>query len=93
MQPVFSCETVHLQCQFTKNLLFLTRRLLTELDSYKPEASKPGDNVAKVGGGDASHITYQLYYRPEQAKFSHNARVYLFTYILMCYIKDPSPII
>ena len=57
---------------------FETRRLLTELDSYKPEAGKPGDKAAKPGGGgDTNHVTYQLYYRPEQAKFSHNARVHL----------------
>ena len=51
------------------------RRLLTELDSYKPQEQKgksPG-KPAKGTGNDC--VTYELYYRPEQAQFSKNARV------------------
>lgn len=47
---------------------------MTELAAYKPPDSAKPSQAAAVGG-DGSHVTYQLYYRPEQAKFSNNARV------------------
>nr|AUG84426.1 dynamitin [Platynereis dumerilii] len=49
----------------------LHKRLLTELDSYKPtEAQAKSEKDAPSG----NQVTYQLYYRPEQAKFTSNAR-------------------
>ena len=48
---------------------------MTELTGFKPSAAKPGQKVAAPGPGEAGHVTYQLFYRPEQAKFSNNARV------------------
>ena len=47
---------------------------MTELDAYKPKDAAKQEKPAP-GGGDGNHVTYQLYYRPEQAKFSNNARV------------------
>ena len=52
-----------------------SRRLMTELTGFKPSAAKPSQKVAAPGPGEAGHVTYQLFYRPEQAKFSNNARV------------------
>lgn len=57
------------------DLLLRARRLMTELDAYHPKDSAKEGQVAPKAGADANHITYQLYYRPEQAKFANNARV------------------
>ena len=46
---------------------------MTELESYKPDAKKSGGKDSK-GAGDST-VTYQLFYRPEQATFSNKARV------------------
>ena len=51
-----------------------SRRLVTELESFKPGTTKPGEKKDKKATGDSA-VTYQLFYRPEQAKFSNNARV------------------
>lgn len=52
-------------------LLSLARRLLTELAAYKPTEGK-----APAGAKtNSSCVTYELFYRPEQAQFSRNARV------------------
>lgn len=52
-------------------LFSLDRRLLTELAAYKPMEGK-----APAGAKtDSSCVTYELFYRPEQAQFSRNARV------------------
>lgn len=57
---------------------------MTEIESFKNNASKTkstgesaAGSAAKSDGvaGDGSHITYQLYYRPEQAKFTSNVKV------------------
>ncbi|XP_062574430.1 dynactin subunit 2-like [Saccostrea cucullata] len=49
----------------------LQKRLLTELAAYKPTEGKPASG-AKPGSGC---VTYELFYRPEQAQFSRNARL------------------
>ncbi|XP_061185729.1 dynactin subunit 2-like [Saccostrea echinata] len=49
----------------------LQKRLLTELAAYKPTEGKPASG-AKTGSGC---VTYELFYRPEQAQFSRNARL------------------
>jgi len=53
----------------------LHKRLLTELDSYTPPAAADGKAGKVADAGNTSSVTYQLYYRPEQAKFSSNARM------------------
>ena len=53
-----------------------------ELESYKPDARKSSGKKDEKGAGDSS-VTYQLFYRPEQAKFSHNARVHMNTLIYL----------
>jgi len=51
----------------------LRQRLLQQLSSYSPAA---GDKAGKgPATTDKDHITYELYYRPEQAQFSKNARM------------------
>ena len=56
-------------------LLVYLRRLLSQLQSYKTDSAK-SKTPSKAGAGSADdHITYELYYKPEQAKFSHNARM------------------
>ncbi|XP_048755747.1 dynactin subunit 2-like [Ostrea edulis] len=49
----------------------LQKRLLTELTAYKPTDGKP----AAAPKTDKSCVTYELFYRPEQAQFSRNARL------------------
>jgi len=57
---------------------FTCRRLLTQLDSYQPEDKKSKEYPKKGGTAAASDcVTYELYYRQEQAQFSKNARVKL----------------
>ena len=50
-----------------------------QLESFKvkPSDAKKNSQKAVTAGtpDDADHVTYQLYYRPEQAKFSNNAKV------------------
>ena len=66
-------------CKYVHSVFFnflYFRRLLTEVESFKQPAEKPEATKPEVGQGDQEdHVTYQLYYRPEQAKFSNNARV------------------
>uniref|UniRef100_A0A0B7ADH2 Dynactin subunit 2 n=1 Tax=Arion vulgaris TaxID=1028688 RepID=A0A0B7ADH2_9EUPU len=51
----------------------LRKRLLTQLESFKPSTEEKGKG--KEAKGDAAgHVLYELYYRPEQAQFSKNAR-------------------
>ena len=59
----------YLQCIHSK--------LLTEIDSFKSSTSqsKPNDDGKVQKSGDSNHITYQLYYKPEQAKFINNVKV------------------
>jgi len=50
---------------------------MTEIDGFKaPAAKQPGKKPeAATSVGDSDHVTYQLFHRPEQAKFSNNAKV------------------
>jgi len=50
----------------------LQKRLLTELDAYQNNVALPKDGADK---GSKDSVTYELYYKPEQAKFSNNARL------------------
>ncbi|XP_022310704.2 dynactin subunit 2-like isoform X2 [Crassostrea virginica] len=49
----------------------LQKRLLTELAAYKPSEGKTPSGTKP----DSSCVTYELFYRPEQAQFSRNARL------------------
>ncbi|KAL5006481.1 hypothetical protein ScPMuIL_015287 [Solemya velum] len=52
----------------------LHKRLLTQLDAYVP--SQPGNAETKQQSKvPTDHVMYELYYRPEQAQFSRNARL------------------
>jgi len=61
----------------------LQKRVMTELDAYKARekvSDKGGKGTEDKGGKagdeiDPDHMTFKLFYRPEQAKFSNNARV------------------
>jgi len=59
----------------------LQKRLMMELDGFKSVPAKSSGDKAKpaaatgAAAADGDHVTYQLYYRPEQAKFSNTARV------------------
>ena len=69
--------------------VFIFRRLLTQLNSFKPQSDKPSSAPASSAStvastGSADHVTYQLYYRPEQAKFSNNAKVCRFRITRLC---------
>ena len=48
-----------------------------ELEGFKggKTAATATATSPSAAAGDSDHVTYQLYYRPEQAKFSNNARV------------------
>ena len=54
---------------------------MTEIDSFKPPAAKQAGKKSgpatpgATPGGNQDHVTYQLFHRPEQAKFSNNAKV------------------
>lgn len=48
---------------------------MTELDAYKPGSEVKDQSGKAVVPADGEHVTYQLFYRPEQAKFTNNARV------------------
>ncbi|XP_052812018.1 dynactin subunit 2-like [Mya arenaria] len=52
----------------------LQKRLLTQLESFKPDTKQkaPGKEVVASSG---DHVTYELFYRPEQAQFSRNAKL------------------
>ncbi|BFY97043.1 hypothetical protein BsWGS_00083 [Bradybaena similaris] len=53
----------------------LRKRLLTELDSFKPGLESK-DKAKEAAGHDAKgHVLYELYHRPEHAQFSKNAKV------------------
>ena len=49
------------------------RRLLTELAAFRD--SKPSSDDVTSTTSDRNRATYQIYYRPEQAKFSNSVRV------------------
>lgn len=49
------------------------RRLLTQLESFKPGQKATAGGKDAPSGGD--HVKYELFYRPEQAQFSRNAKV------------------
>ncbi|RUS80845.1 hypothetical protein EGW08_011400 [Elysia chlorotica] len=51
----------------------LKKRLLTELENFKPGGAA-ADGKSK-SAGDKDHVLYELYYRPEQAQFTKNAKV------------------
>ncbi|XP_046565724.1 dynactin subunit 2-like [Haliotis rubra] len=51
----------------------LRKRLMSQIDAYKPVQAAKNVPANQQGGPD--HVTYELYYRPEQAQFSKNARV------------------
>ncbi|XP_052248024.1 dynactin subunit 2-like isoform X1 [Dreissena polymorpha] len=51
----------------------LQKRLLTQLESFKPGQKTKGGAKEGVTSGD--HVTYELFYRPEQAHFSRNAKL------------------
>jgi len=55
----------------------LQKKLLTDLDSFKqgqrPTAAK--DKKPSESGAAMDQVVYELHYRPEVAKFSHNAKV------------------
>lgn len=63
----------------------LQKRLLTELAGFKSAGPKPslaatGDKTkaavsAPASAADDGHVTYQLFFRPEQAKFNNTARI------------------
>jgi len=46
---------------------------LTQLESFKP--GQKGAPAGKDGGAAGDHVKYELFYRPEQAQFSRNAKV------------------
>lgn len=52
----------------------LRQRLLQQLSSYTP-GSGTKDKAKAATATDGDCITYELYYRPEQAQFSKNARM------------------
>ncbi|XP_069111342.1 dynactin subunit 2-A-like [Argopecten irradians] len=55
----------------------LQKRLMSQLDSYQGEgADAKGKTQAKgKAAGTSDCVTYELFYRPEQAQFSKNARL------------------
>ncbi|KAK2177145.1 hypothetical protein NP493_616g01055 [Ridgeia piscesae] len=55
----------------------LQKRLMTEIDGFKAPAAKQAGKKpeAAMSVGDSDHVTYQLFHRPEQAKFSNNAKL------------------
>ena len=57
--------------------MFFSSRLATKLSEAKSADAKPPVTqcVSSASAGNASRVAYQLFYRPEQAKFSSNARV------------------
>ena len=62
-------------------MISLYRRLLTQLESFKPGPKKATTPQSKDSApGDS--VRYELFYRPEQAQFSKNAKVsrYSFRY-------------
>ena len=64
------------------------RRLLTQLETFKPgqKSSTPSKDSSKQSG---DHVTYELFYRPEQAQFSRNAKVY--SSLVLKIISDCGP--
>ena len=55
---------------------------MTQLESFKPGQKKPATPQSKEAGSSDS-VRYELFYRPEQAQFSKNAKV--------CYYKRLLP--
>ncbi|XP_052833109.1 dynactin subunit 2-A [Octopus bimaculoides] len=76
----------------------LRKRLLTQLEAYSP-ASKPATATPSKGsktsdkaseGKASDHVTYELYYRPEQAQFSKNAKFHFFQSALTAEVSNKS---
>lgn len=68
----------------------VNRRLLMEIDGFKGSGStsssasdKSKQQLSGTSTNDGGNVTYQLFYRPEQAKFSNNARVRVY-YFIVC---------
>lgn len=60
------------------------RRLLTQLETYTPATTAPAKSGSAPQPAPAQakdHVTYELYYRPEQAQFSKNAKVNLTIFV------------
>ena len=57
-----------------KTTLILYRRLLTQLESFKPGQKKASTPQSK-DPAPCDSVRYELFYRPEQAQFSKNAKV------------------
>ncbi|CAE1317956.1 DCTN2 [Acanthosepion pharaonis] len=56
----------------------LRKRLLTQLETYTPATTAPAKSESAPQPTSAQakdHVTYELYYRPEQAQFSKNAKL------------------
>ncbi|XP_050418061.2 dynactin subunit 2 [Patella vulgata] len=53
----------------------LRQRLITQLESYKTTTGAAGDKGGDKSPATGDHVSYSLYYRPEQAQFSKNARM------------------
>ncbi|GFO25545.1 dynactin subunit 2 [Plakobranchus ocellatus] len=51
----------------------LKKRLLTEVENFKPSTGEGKAKTQSSGGKD--HVLYELYYRPEQAQFTKNAKI------------------
>ncbi|KAK3588148.1 hypothetical protein CHS0354_012206 [Potamilus streckersoni] len=50
----------------------LHKRLMTQLESFKPS---PKSKASATEESPSDHVTYELYYKPEQAQFSKNAKL------------------
>ncbi|CAL1536482.1 unnamed protein product [Lymnaea stagnalis] len=53
----------------------LKKRLLTQIESFKPGSDVKGKEKEPVGSKDKDCVLYELYYRPEQSQFSKNAKL------------------
>lgn len=82
-------QTTASECFFFKKCLkcyAFSRRLLTELESFKPTAEVKG----KASEASKDHILYELYYRPEQAQFTKSAKASFCTFLkaFTCKFKE-----
>ena len=59
------------------------RRLLTQLESFKPGQKKVSTPQSKDSAPSDS-VRYELFYRPEQAQFSKNAKVGVVVFVSKC---------
>ena len=76
--PVFTINVVNHKSNtdlcYLINLFVSCRRLMTQLESFKPSQKKPSTPQSKDATPSDS-VRYELFYRPEQAQFSKNAKV------------------